>query len=65
VLSSVNKLLVITDENFKIKATFPLNGSLFNQPEGIAFDKDNNLYISNEGGTLAAGNILLFKHKKP
>lgn len=65
ILSSVNKLLVVTDENFKIKAVYPLNGSLFNQPEGIAFDKDNNLYISNEGGTLAAGNILMFKHKKP
>ncbi|MBC6112060.1 SdiA-regulated domain-containing protein [Pedobacter fastidiosus] len=65
VLSSVNKLLVVTDENFKVKATYPLDGSLFNQPEGIAFDKDNNLYISNEGGTLAAGNILMFKHKKP
>lgn len=65
VLSSVNKLLVVTDENFKIKATYPLNGSLFNQPEGIAFDKENNLYISNEGGTLAAGNILMFKHNKP
>ncbi|PWS29439.1 SdiA-regulated family protein [Pedobacter yonginense] len=65
ILSSVNKLLVVTDENFKVKATYPLNGSLFNQPEGIAFDNNNNLYISNEGGTLAAGNILMFKNKKP
>ncbi|MBB6238826.1 uncharacterized protein YjiK [Pedobacter sp. AK013] len=64
VLSSVNKLLVVTDTNFKVKATYPLNPSLFNQPEGIAFDRDNNLYISNEGGTLAAGNILMFKLKK-
>ncbi|SER44429.1 SdiA-regulated domain-containing protein [Pedobacter rhizosphaerae] len=63
VLSSINKLLVVTDADFKIKATYPLKGSHFNQPEGIAFDKDNNLYISNEGGTLSAGNILLFKHK--
>jgi len=63
ILSSVNKLLVITDAEFKIKATYPLNGGNFNQPEGIAFDKDNNLYISNEGGTLAAGNILQFKLK--
>jgi len=64
ILSSVNKLLVVTDENFKIKAAYPLKGGNFNQPEGIAFDKDNNLYISNEGGTLAAGNILQFKLKK-
>jgi uncharacterized protein YjiK len=64
ILSSVNKLLVITDADFKVKATYPLDEQLFNQPEGIAFDRDNNLYISNEGGTLAAGNILMFKLKK-
>jgi uncharacterized protein YjiK len=63
ILSSMNKLLVITDENFKIKATQALAGDAFNQPEGIAFDKDNNLYISNEGGSLSAGNILMFKSK--
>lgn len=64
ILSSVNKLLVITDADFKVKSTQSLDPDLFNQPEGIAFDRDNNLYISNEGGTLAAGNILLFKVKK-
>ena len=64
VLSSMNKLLVVTDANFKIKATYPLKGDFFNQPEGIAFDRDSNLYISNEGGTLSAGNILMFKLKK-
>lgn len=64
ILSSVNKLLVITDADFKVKSTQPLDPGLFNQPEGIAFDRDNNLYISNEGGTLAAGNILLFKVRK-
>lgn len=62
ILSSVNKMIVITDENFKIKATYPLKGDYFNQPEGIAFDKEQNLYISNEGGTTQAGNILMFKH---
>lgn len=65
VVSSINKLLVVTDKDFKVKATYPLNPSIFNQPEGIAFDRDNNLYISNEGGTLAAGNILMFKFNKP
>ncbi|TCD08390.1 SdiA-regulated family protein [Pedobacter frigidisoli] len=63
VLSSVNKSLVVTTADFKVKAVYPLN-SAFNQPEGIAFDSSNNLYISNEGGTLAAGNILMFKLKK-
>lgn len=64
VLSSVNKMLVITDADFKVKTTHPLDPKLFNQPEGIAFDRDNNLYISNEGGSLSAGNILMFKLKK-
>jgi len=64
ILSSVNKLLVITDADFKVKTTHPLDTDLFNQPEGIAFDRDNNLYISNEGGSLSAGNILMFKLKK-
>nr|WP_199158697.1 SdiA-regulated domain-containing protein [Pedobacter sp. ASV2] len=64
ILSSINKMILITDADFKVKSSQPLDGDLFNQPEGIAFDKDNNLYISNEGGTLAAGNILMFKYKK-
>ncbi|RYG16685.1 MAG: SdiA-regulated family protein [Chitinophagaceae bacterium] len=64
ILSSVNKMLLITDADFKIKATYPLKGGNFNQPEGIAFDKDNNLYISNEGGALASGDILQFKLRK-
>ncbi|MCX2574983.1 SdiA-regulated domain-containing protein [Pedobacter sandarakinus] len=64
IISSINKLLVVTDADFKIKATAPLKGDNFNQPEGIAFDKAGNLYISNEGGTLAAGNVLKFSLKK-
>lgn len=62
ILSSINKLLVISDKNWKIKSTYPLDPGLFNQPEGIAFDSDNNLYISNEGGELGNnGNIIRFK----
>jgi len=64
VLSAVNKLLVVTDSSFKVKAAYPLNPSLFNQAEGIAFDAQQNLYISNEGGNLKAGNILKFKYQK-
>ena len=64
VLSSVNKLLVITDENWKVKSVFPLDPSLFEQPEGMAFDKKQNLYISNERGQANAANILLFPYHK-
>ncbi|WP_421943359.1 SdiA-regulated domain-containing protein [Pedobacter sp.] len=64
ILSSINKMILITDASFKIKNFISLKGGNFNQPEGIAFDTDNTLYISNEGGTLSAGNILEFKLKK-
>jgi uncharacterized protein YjiK len=60
ILSSVNKLLIIADTNWNVKEVFPLNPGLFGQPEGIAFDKENNLYISNEGDKLRPGNILKF-----
>jgi len=64
VLSSVNKALIVTDATWKVKAAYPLNPSLFIQPEGIAFDNQNNLYISNEGDKLSPGTILKFNYKK-
>jgi hypothetical protein len=63
IVSSVNKMLVITDGSFQVKEVYELNPALFNQPEGIIFDKNGNLYISNEGDDLSAGNILKFKRK--
>ncbi|RZK46858.1 MAG: SdiA-regulated family protein, partial [Pedobacter sp.] len=41
------------------------SSNTFNQPEGIAFDKDGNLFISNEGSETQTGNILRFDYKKP
>lgn len=64
ILASANKLLVIADENWKVKQVHRLNSSIYNQPEGIAFDNDMNLYISNEGDELTNGNILKFKKVK-
>jgi uncharacterized protein YjiK len=64
VLASVNKLLVVFDENWNFKSAYPLNPSVFLQPEGIAFDSNNNLYISNEGDKVNAGNLLKFKQKR-
>lgn len=61
IVSSINKLLVIANTNWKVIAAYKLNPALYIQPEGIAFDKDNNLYISNEGGDLHSGNILKIK----
>jgi len=58
IVSSINKMLVIADSSWKVKQAFNLDPALYIQPEGIAFDKNNNLYISNEGGDIHAGNVL-------
>ncbi|WP_026631670.1 SdiA-regulated domain-containing protein [Dyadobacter alkalitolerans] len=63
IISAVNKLLVVTDNQWKVKEAYTLNGNQFIQPEGIIFDKQGNLYISNEGDDLFSGNILKFKKK--
>lgn len=61
IISAVNKLLVVTDHQWKIRETCVLNGNTFNQPEGIAFDATGNMFISNEGDDFSQGNILKFK----
>lgn len=63
ILSSVNKLLVVADSGWNIRQVYRLNPALFRQPEGIGFDGENNLYISNEGGDFGSGNILKFVYK--
>jgi uncharacterized protein YjiK len=63
ILSSVNKLLVIADANWQILRTSKLDAALHGQPEGIAFDAQGNLYISNEGKDKRPANILRFKRK--
>jgi len=65
VVSSVNKALVVLDSQWNVKNVNHLNSNTFNQPEGIAFDKAGNLYISNEGSETQVGNILRFDYKLP
>ena len=62
IISSVNKILVITDSNWKVKEAYKLNPTLYIQPEGMTFDKEGNLYISNEGGDIHSGNVLKIKY---
>jgi hypothetical protein len=63
ILSAVNKILVVTDPDWNVKNVVRLHSGRFNQPEGLAFDKNQNLYISNEGDEITNGNILKFAYK--
>ena len=64
ILSAVNRILVITNETWKVKAVYPLNPSIFPQPEGITFDGQQNLYISNERNQSATATILAFAYQE-
>ena len=48
IVSSIGKLLVITDKKGTVQYTFPLSPTMFPQPEGITFSKDGDMFISNE-----------------
>jgi hypothetical protein len=60
IISSVHKKLLITDSDWRAKQVIALNPQVFHQPEGIAFDAQGNLFISNEGDEILNGNILRF-----
>lgn len=60
ILSSINKIMIVTDDKWNVQASYSLKGLL--QPEGIAFDSAGNMYISNEGDELASGNVMFYKY---
>ena len=62
ILASVGKLLIIIDKNKKLEKIIPLPPEHFIQPEGICFDPEGNLFISNEGKGGKA-NILRFTYE--
>src|ERR1035437_843849 len=63
ILSSINKLLVVAERNGTVKEIYNLDPSLFNQPEGITFTPNGNLFISNEAGTAEPATILFYQFK--
>jgi hypothetical protein len=63
ILSAVNKALLVLDDQWKLKKTYPLDPGLFKQAEGLAFDQKGNMYISNEGAGGNA-NVLLFSYRQ-
>lgn len=61
IISSVNKMLLLLDSDFKLHKAFKIDPAIFTQPEGLAFDTKGSLYVSNEGTN---GVILRFPFKK-
>jgi uncharacterized protein YjiK len=60
VIGSVGDLLVILNPEGNVLAMIDLDDKLFRQPEGISFDENGMMYISNEGKETRA-TILAFK----
>lgn len=60
ILSSINKILVITDAGFRVKKVVPLNRQNFTQPEGLCFTPGGDLLISNEAADKKKANIMIF-----
>ena len=59
ILSSVNKSIVVLDADYKVKSAYKLKHKDYTQPEGIAFDFQSSLWISNEAGDKNADATLL------
>ena len=62
ILASVGKMIVVIDKDKNIKATYSVSEKLLEQPEGITFSPEGNLWISSEGVD-GPGRILSFKPK--
>ena len=63
-VSAINMLLVVIDENGNCKAVYPLEPAFFTQPEGITFTPSGDLIISNEAGSkYNSATLLIFKRQ--
>ena len=61
ILSSKGKTMMILSPEGKIIALEKLNKKIHTQPEGIVFDQDGTLYISNEGKKGGKGTNSVFQ----
>ncbi|MBC6411036.1 MAG: SdiA-regulated domain-containing protein [Ekhidna sp.] len=60
ILSSVGKMVLITDRDGEIQASYPIAPGVLGQPEGITFASNGDMFISSEGEG-DRGYILKFK----
>ena len=63
IISSVDKMLIVLNREGQIISTNKLNKKIFKQPEGICFNSEGDLFISNEKNGSRA-NILMFNYKQ-
>lgn len=63
IISSVNKLMVVTDRDGNFHASYPLS-PIFKQPEGLTFTPEGVLIISNEAADVGVANLLIFSLAK-
>lgn len=64
IISSINKVIVVADQDGNPRSLYRLNPALYKQPEGMTFTPEGHLLISNESADIGAANILLFKFNK-
>jgi uncharacterized protein YjiK len=60
IVSSINKLLVVTDVNGHFKKVVRIDEGIFKQPEGITFTPAGGMFISNEAADVGVADILYF-----
>jgi WD40 repeat protein len=64
-ITSANKMLVVLNQEGKVITTEHLDRKTFQKPEGICFNPDGDMFISNESrNKVRAGNILKFKYRR-
>ncbi len=64
IVSAINRTLVVLSAEGKVLEMVKLDKTLFPQPEGLCFDTDGTMYISNEAKDNPTSNLLVFKMKQ-
>lgn len=63
IISSVDRSLIVTNDDFIVQRVIRFERDTFEQPEGLTFDEQLNLYISSEAGNKAEAKIYRIKPK--
>ncbi len=64
IISSINKLIVVTTVNGEFRNAYPIDRGIFKQPEGLTFTPTGGMIISNEAADIGVADILFFQYNK-